>query len=156
MRPSDIFIDSNDAVVVRLDRDGDDEDADFHVQNKDGIDLFKIDESGDIFADYNGGLDFAVPYALGYINSSAMIVYATNSILDATWTGSAFHVKIDALCSESRRFVVQVTPVVTPYLTKASSSVSCDGTQHLVVTFEDLFGVARKTSFNILVYRMLD
>jgi hypothetical protein len=48
---SDIFLISNDAVVVRLDYDGDGEDAEFLVRDKDGTTVFEVDESGAITAD---------------------------------------------------------------------------------------------------------
>ncbi|GAB4325779.1 MAG: hypothetical protein Kow0059_21940 [Candidatus Sumerlaeia bacterium] len=43
---SDIFIESNDAVVVRLDKDGNGEDADFEIRQKDNNLLFNLDDSG--------------------------------------------------------------------------------------------------------------
>jgi hypothetical protein len=43
---SDIWLLSNDGVVIRLDRDGSGEDADFEVWDKDANNIFNIDESG--------------------------------------------------------------------------------------------------------------
>lgn len=43
---SDIFLQSNDGVVVQLDHDGGGEDADFEVRNAQGTLIFNVDESG--------------------------------------------------------------------------------------------------------------
>ncbi len=45
---SDIFLVTNDAVVVQLDADGSGEDADFFIQDKDLNTIFNIDESGQV------------------------------------------------------------------------------------------------------------
>jgi hypothetical protein len=45
---SDIFLTSNDAVVVELDADGDGEDADFVIEDKDSNTIFNVDESGQV------------------------------------------------------------------------------------------------------------
>ncbi len=44
---SDIFLTSNDAVVVELDTDGNGEDADFSIEDKDSNTIFNFDESGE-------------------------------------------------------------------------------------------------------------
>ena len=44
---SDIFLTSNDAVVVELDADGNGEDADFSIEDKDSNTIFNFDESGE-------------------------------------------------------------------------------------------------------------
>ena len=43
---SDIFLTSNDAVVIELDADNSNEDADFSIEDKDSNTIFNIDESG--------------------------------------------------------------------------------------------------------------
>lgn len=43
---SDLFLTSNDAVVVELDKDSNGEDADFEVRNSNGTVLFDVDDSG--------------------------------------------------------------------------------------------------------------
>jgi hypothetical protein len=43
---SDIFLTSNDAVVVELDADGNGEDADFAIEDKDSNTIYNFDESG--------------------------------------------------------------------------------------------------------------
>lgn len=48
---SDIFLRTNDAVVIELDHDGNGEDADFMIQDKDGNLIFNVDESGAVTAD---------------------------------------------------------------------------------------------------------
>ena len=45
---SDIFLISNDAVVVQLDSDGNGEDADFEIRDKDNNTIFNVDESGNV------------------------------------------------------------------------------------------------------------
>lgn len=45
---SDLFFFANDGVVIRLDYDGEGEDADLEVRDKDNVLLFNIDESGAI------------------------------------------------------------------------------------------------------------
>ncbi len=45
---SDIFITTNDAVVIELDADGNGEDADFSIEDKDSNTIFNIDESGQV------------------------------------------------------------------------------------------------------------
>jgi hypothetical protein len=45
---SDMYLTSNDAVVVQLDADGNGEDADFFVQDMDANTIFNLDESGQL------------------------------------------------------------------------------------------------------------
>ena len=46
---SDLILRSNDAIRIDLDADGDGEDADFTIRNKDGQDVFNVDEDGTTF-----------------------------------------------------------------------------------------------------------
>ena len=45
---SDIFLTSNDAVVIELDADNSNEDADFSIEDKDSNTIFNLDESGQL------------------------------------------------------------------------------------------------------------
>jgi hypothetical protein len=56
---SDIVLLSNDGVRINLDHDGDGEDADFEIRNKDDTLIFNVDESGDV--SYSGALVGAFP-----------------------------------------------------------------------------------------------
>ncbi|MCI0477033.1 MAG: hypothetical protein L0Y55_12360, partial [Anaerolineales bacterium] len=56
---SDLVLRTNDAIRVELDNDGDGEDADFEIQNKDSTVIFNVDESGDVT--YTGALNGAFP-----------------------------------------------------------------------------------------------
>ena len=47
---SDIFLISNDGVAIVLDKNGDGEDADFEIRDKDNKLIFNVDESGDMYA----------------------------------------------------------------------------------------------------------
>ncbi|MFV9677926.1 MAG: hypothetical protein ACNYVW_09795, partial [Methanosarcinales archaeon] len=47
---SDIFLISNDGIRINLDNDGDGEDADFEIYDKDDNLIFNVDESGDMYA----------------------------------------------------------------------------------------------------------
>ncbi len=47
---SDIFLISNDGIRIDLDNDGDGEDADFAIRDKDNKIIFNVDESGDMSA----------------------------------------------------------------------------------------------------------
>jgi hypothetical protein len=48
---SDIWLHSNDAVVIQLDNDGSGQDADFTIKNKDGTNIFNVDEDGTVTVD---------------------------------------------------------------------------------------------------------
>ena len=52
---SDIYLTSNDAVVVQLDADASNEDADFFIEDKDNNTIFNFDESGQ-FSLYEPGV----------------------------------------------------------------------------------------------------
>jgi hypothetical protein len=55
---SDIFLTSNDAVVVQLDSDASAEDADFTVQDRDNATIFNVDESGEASFFSPSGLEY--------------------------------------------------------------------------------------------------
>lgn len=56
---SDLIFRTNDAIRVELDHDASNEDADFEIVNKDGTQIFNVDESGDV--SYSGALIGAFP-----------------------------------------------------------------------------------------------
>jgi hypothetical protein len=59
---SDIVLVTNDTIRIDLDDDGDGEDADFEIYDKDNNLIFDVDDSGEVYADgsFNpGGADFA-------------------------------------------------------------------------------------------------
>lgn len=56
---SDIILRSNDGIRVELDHDGNGEDADFEIVDKDNATIFNVDESGDV--SYSGALIGAFP-----------------------------------------------------------------------------------------------
>jgi hypothetical protein len=59
---SDIWLIANDGVRIDLDNNGDGEDADFEICDKDNNRIFNVDESGQVYADgsfHSGGADIA-------------------------------------------------------------------------------------------------
>lgn len=56
---SDLVFLTNDGVRIELDNDGDGEDADLEIRDKDGNNIFNVDESGDV--SYSGALIGAFP-----------------------------------------------------------------------------------------------
>jgi hypothetical protein len=59
---SDIVLITNDAIRIDLDDDGDGEDADFEIYDRDNNRVFDVDDSGEVYADgafHEGGADFA-------------------------------------------------------------------------------------------------
>ncbi|MBI5028980.1 MAG: hypothetical protein HZB51_00535 [Chloroflexi bacterium] len=56
---SDLILRTNDGIRVELDHDGNGEDADFEINNKDSTVIFNVDESGDV--SYTGALIGAYP-----------------------------------------------------------------------------------------------
>ncbi len=72
---SDMYLTSNDAVVVQLDADGNGEDADFFVEDKDNNTIFNIDEGGQA--------SFFSPSGLEYVQLNE----------DTTEGGGEFHLR---------------------------------------------------------------
>ncbi len=59
---SDIVLVTNDCIRIDLDNDGNGEDADFEIYDKDDNRIFDVDESGEVYADgsfHSGGADVA-------------------------------------------------------------------------------------------------
>ncbi|MCK4458560.1 MAG: hypothetical protein KAU52_02415 [Methanosarcinales archaeon] len=59
---SDIYLITNDGLRIDLDNNGDGEDADFEIYDKDDDRIFDVDESGHVYADgafHSGGADVA-------------------------------------------------------------------------------------------------
>jgi hypothetical protein len=68
---SDIFLITNDGLVIVLDKNGDGEDADFEIRDKDNKLIFNVDESGDV--SYGGPNIAAFPrpaYDSGWVSIS--------------------------------------------------------------------------------------
>jgi hypothetical protein len=68
---SDIFLITNDGIGIVLDNDGDGEDADFEIRDKDNKRIFNVDESGDVT--YGGPNIAAFPrpaYDSGWVSVS--------------------------------------------------------------------------------------
>ena len=152
---SDLFIESNDAIVMRLDHDGSGEDADFRVEDKDENILLNVDESGDIMADYNGTLNFATPYAIASINSDGSIGRATATISSSTYIDAGvskyYSIILDEPCV-THRYIPLATSASITYQISARSSCNNDLTE-IRVQFSGPLGLTTQ-NFTLVVFRL--
>ena len=153
---SDLFIYSNDAIVMQLDRDGDGEDADFRIEDKDGNILFNIDESGEIMADYGGSLDFATPFAIARIDFTAEIEYATANVVAVVENPSfgIYTVVIDVGCNDYY-FVPIATSVFASRVVSADVDCTSENQLAIEVDVDNLQPGVDRTRFNLVVYRLV-
>jgi hypothetical protein len=92
---SDLILRTNDGVRVELDHDGNSEDADFEIQDKDGITIFNVDESGDVT--FSGAMLGGYPRP-AYDSGWRTIGLNATLALSHSLGGSADNYVVDLIC----------------------------------------------------------